>query len=220
MNSLIENIRENYAPSLKGAFYLTFQKCTSEGKEKEHSVFLNFKGLNELNQKVKDVLYLVTCNLDNVIKQDSNKAVLSEVNYIHSIDFWDFLQRKAFNTDLSYIKIPGSDLQEANLANTNLSFSDFSGANLKKANLENSIIHFSNFERANLSSTNLHLVDFSSSDLRRCDLTHSDARDTNFSQVALRGAELWGSLLWNSNFTGSFQKGVDMNRGDYRGNTI
>jgi hypothetical protein len=96
---------------------------------------------------------------------------------------------------LSQVKLPGLDLNFANMTNANLSgavlsHTSLSYAKLVDANLSDAKLTFSDLSRANLSRANLSNADLSSATIFHTTLSYADLLSTNLS-----GANLYSSDL-------------------------
>ena len=99
--------------------------------------------------------------------------------------------------NLQKAKLPGADLQEADLSNARLERANLQGANLQEANLTGTKL-----AGANLQGTNL----------QEADLTRASLRG-----ACLRGANLQGANLTKTNLAGVHQQGADLKEIDLSG---
>ena len=116
----------------------------------------------------------------------------------------------------SMLVIPGSQLDNANLAKADLSFTDFRGSSLKSADIEKAKMIRASFAEADLQDANLSRVEayrvnfngsaangakFTNAEVQRADFRGAKLRDADFTKAELGRADFRGADITGSRFT-------------------
>jgi|JI7StandDraft_1071085.scaffolds.fasta_scaffold01258_5 uncharacterized protein YjbI with pentapeptide repeats len=200
---------------------------------------LSHQDLNHsIDNPIKEIACANTVMVLRRLKNDTERQ--NQVLYfLKSTKLGNFI---LVNSNLSDIKLPKTDLNQACLAKADLSNADLTEAKLSEADLSEAILFRANLSRAKLSkvkfiSADLRAANFSGAnfsspkdskaDLSKAILNDSNLSDTNLSgvdlseatlnQANLSGADLSGAKLNNTNLSGAILMNANLSNADLSG---
>ena len=152
--------------------------------------------------KHKKIIDTMLLNKISFMIKNSNIEYLSQVKLPGlDLNFANMTNANLSGAVLSHTSLSYAKLVDANLSDAKLTFSDLSRANLSRANLSNADLSNTKLPTTFLSFTCLASANLSSSNLSYADLSFANLSGANLSGANLSGANLYSSDLSNADLS-------------------
>ena len=159
--------------------------------------------LNQLGQKRQNIRSYKD-EIDDFRIWESEEAAYRTVGNIKRLNRYkiyniDLVSCFLSRTNLSYVKLNGANLNNANASNSNLIEISLEGARLNRTNFENSNLNQAHLEGAYASGTNFKDAYMIKANLHHAFLIKADFKNAFLMEANLNGANLTGANLNNAN---------------------